>query len=409
MQAAVESVSLFDGPEGEVHLHMSTSPLEREVRGFVPTAAIYKSDGSLMLSYPEHAPYTETRVLPQDVHADPRVETRMVEDGTRLREVTSSLIGEDGDLYSLRISGSLAGIDHTMSVYWRTTLIGVLLFTLLLVTVQGLQAGQLSKRLAALGMHVARVREGHLDGELPEDRTGDEIAALRDVLADATHRLKDARSSQERLVADAAHELRTPLTIMRTSIDLALRRRREADELREALEETRNEVDRLTALASRLLDLAVSGQASLDRATADLKEIVLESVDAFLPEAERRHQSIATDLPDRAVASVHAPSVRQAVDNLLSNATKFAPTGSEIRVALHKTGDRWAFSVEDAGPGIPREQREAVFAPFHRGDDSPSGAGLGLAIVREVAGRHGGRAFVDEASKQTRLIFEVAA
>lgn len=409
-QAAVESVSLFDGPEepeaGDVHLHMGLSPLEKEVRSFAPSAAIYRADGSLVARYPED--WTpEPHVLPRDLSALPQLTTRTLASGERLREVTNSLLGDEKKLYTLRISASLTPIEQTMSFYWRTSVLGAALFVGLLFLLQGMQARRLTRRLEILGRHVTAVREGHLNEVLPEDPVGDEVSALRDLLADATSRLSQARASQERLVADAAHELRTPLTIMRTGIDLALRRERDSAELRTTLEQTRDEVVRLASLASRLLDLAAQGQASLDRASGDLRPIALEAIDAALPAAESRNLQITWDLPDRAMAFVHAPSIRQAVDNLLSNAIKYAPANSGIHVEVKAKGDVWIISVLDSGPGIPATHREAVFAPFHRVPGALPGSGLGLAIVQEVAHQHGGRAFVGEAPVGTRVVLEI--
>jgi len=136
---------------------------------------------------------------------------------------------------------------------------------------------------------------------------------------------------------------------------------------------------------------------------------VMEAVDAALPGAEARGLTVEVDLPEHAVAFIHGPSVRQAVDNLLSNAIKYAPAGSVIRVELRSDGASWIVSVQDPGPGIPREHREAVFAPFHRIPGSLPGAGLGLAIVQEVARRHGGRAYVGDAAQGTRVVLEIAA
>jgi signal transduction histidine kinase len=409
-QAAVESVSLFDGPDepesGDVHLHMELSPLEKEVRAFAPSAAIYRADGSLVSRYPEES-VPEPRVLPRDLKAPPELTTRRLPSGEELREVTNSLLGDEKKVYTLRISASLAPIGQTMSFYWRTSIIGVTLFVGLLFLLQGMQARRLTTRLAILGRHVTAVREGHLNEVLPEDHVGDEVSALRDLLAEATNRLNQARASQERLIADAAHELRTPLTIMRTGIDLALRRKRDAEELRITLEQTRDEVVRLASLASRLLDLAAQGQVSLERASGDLRPIILEAIDAALPAAEARNLSINWELPERATAFVHAPSVRQALDNLLSNAIKYAPNGSEIRVKLSERQDHWAISVFDPGPGIPREHRDTVFAPFHRVPGALPGSGLGLAIVKEVAHQHGGRAFVDEVAPGTSVVLEI--
>ena len=82
------------------------------------------------------------------------------------------------------------------------------------------------------------------------------------------------------------------------------------------------------------------------------------------------------------------------VDNLLANAIKFSPPGSAVELTLRPGEAALTITVEDRGPGVPEAEREAIFAPFHRLQRGSNGAGLGLAIVREVAEAHGGRAFV---------------
>jgi signal transduction histidine kinase len=84
-------------------------------------------------------------------------------------------------------------------------------------------------------------------------------------------------------------------------------------------------------------------------------------------------------------------ALRQAVDNVLSNALRYAPAGTAIEVRLARAGDAWRLTVRDFGPGIPPAELQQVFAPFHRLDRG-GGAGLGLAIVAEVLRDHGGSA-----------------
>ncbi|HSP76989.1 MAG TPA: ATP-binding protein, partial [Myxococcaceae bacterium] len=104
---------------------------------------------------------------------------------------------------------------------------------------------------------------------------------------------------------------------------------------------------------------------------------------------------IRLEAPAREEVWFDAGGVRQAVDNLLSNALKFSPKGREIHVRLWREQERSRLSVADEGPGIPEGERESVFSPFRRLSGDKPGAGLGLAIVREVAQRHGGRVWVE--------------
>lgn len=394
-QAAVESVSLFDGPNGRPHLHMSTSPLEEQVRPFAPTGWLFGPDGELVMRYPEGPEQSPPeRQLPQKSGVPATLRTVEQPDGTRRRELSLSLLAPGGDPYLLRLSASLAQLDASVSTFRRVTLSFAVLLALGLLGLQSWQARRLSSRLLSLARHLARLREGALDQPPPADPTRDEVAALRDVLAEATEKLRAARETQERLVADAAHELRTPLTLMRTSLDLALRRNRDPCELRQALEDTRDEVDRLAALSSRLLDLAALGRDAWDRKAGDLRRVVDDAVEASRGAAESKGVLMTVAGLEQAPAAFHESSVRQAVDNLLSNALKFAPRGSTVTVAVDARDSTWEISVVDEGPGIPAAERDAVFAPFHRVPGSAGGTGLGLAIVREIARRHGGDAAV---------------
>ncbi len=119
---------------------------------------------------------------------------------------------------------------------------------------------------------------------------------------------------------------------------------------------------------------------------------VFESAEGARAAAEDAGVWLEVECERPAEARFNATAMRQALDNLLSNALRFAPKGTAIQLTLRRHGAGWRLSVRDRGPGIPESQREAVFAPFHRGD-ARGGSGLGLAIVSEVTRLHGGRAF----------------
>lgn len=442
-QAAVESVSLFDGPGGRVHLHMATSPLVDSVRPFAPSGDLFGPDGALVMSYPPRLASDSSvpqRLLPGKPGEPPRLTTHIEPDGRRRRDLTVTVAAPAGGLYTLRLRASLSQITASTRAFYQVTLSLALLFVLFLIVLQTLQARRLRARLHRLGEHMAALREGDFERPLPPDSATDEIAELHEVIAEATAKLRAARAGHKRLIADAAHELRTPLTLMRTSIDLALRRERQPAELREALVETRREVDRLTSLCQSLLDLSAVGQGAWDRTLTDLRALVAEAVLAARAEAERRGLLIQFLAPgDAAPALLHESAVRQAIDNLLSNALKFAPRGSTIEVAVDAASTpgrprSLRVSVRDHGPGVPPAYRETIFAPFRQllpasglSPPTPSqaepgatppkaassaapGHGLGLAIAREIAQRHGGRLTLDESvTAGARFLLELPA
>lgn len=405
-QAAIESVSLFDGPSNEPHLHMATSPLVESVRPFAPEGVLFGPDGWEVMRYPPSTVRVEReRLRPMQPGATPVFSTRERR-GVRERMLAATVASPRGQPYTLRLTAGLAQIDAAVAAFHHLALLALLVTMLALVLVQTWQGRSLRRRLTSLSEHVAALSAGNLERALPPERTRDELASLRDVLSQATRAIREARDTRERFIADAAHELRTPLTLMRTSLDLALRRERSNDELKVALRDTREEVDRLSALATRLLDMASLSQDGEKPQRNDLSELLHEATIAAQADAEARGITLRLNAPDHLTLVLKHESVRRAVDNLLSNALKHAR--SEISVSVERTDpEHVALSVHDDGPGIPDAERERVFEPFHRVRGSTGGAGLGLALVREVARMHDGRVFVRSAEQGADVVLEL--
>lgn len=388
-QAAAESVSLFDRADGP-HLHMAESPLLEAVRPFAPTGALFDDQGALAAHFPPLPHPVGGETSPPLEGAPSELSTREVPGGARQRELVVRVKDASGRRYVLRLSASLAQVDESVRAFYVVSLAVTLVVMALLAAVQAWWGRRLSRRLAALSAHLALVQRGQLELPPQEDGEHDEVAELREVLAATTLQLQKARAAQDRLLADAAHELRTPLTLMRTTLDLALRKERSADELRAALIDARTEVDRLARLATALLDVASAARA-WDLSEGNLAEVVDDASEAVRAAAEEAGVWVEVECERPAPARFNATAVRQALDNLLSNALRFAPPRTAIHVTLRRHGDGWRLAVRDRGPGIPEGLREAVFAPFHRGD-ARGGSGLGLAIASEVMRHHHGHA-----------------
>jgi signal transduction histidine kinase len=400
-QAAAESVSLFDRPDGP-HLHLGESPLLESVRPFAPSGELFDDRGALVAHFPPE-PHLTGRIAPS--LDGPAQELSTVDAGaSRTRQLVVRLSSADGRRWALRLSASLAQVDASVRTFHVVAISFALGAGAILLVVQLVLARRLAQRLGRLSSHLERVKQGHLE-EPPPDEGRDEVAGLRRVLADATSQLQRARAVQDRLLADAAHELRTPLTLMRTSLDLALRRERTAEELRTALQDAREEVERLAALAERLLDFAAAGRG-WDTAPGDLHQLLDEAAEAARAQAEVSGVLLEVRGPTPAPARFSAEAMRQAVDNLVANALRFAPKGSTVTLELRRGDASWQIHVLDEGPGIPADQAEAVFSPFHR-LDRRGGSGLGLAIVHEVLRHHGGTARALPAPKGAHLVLEL--
>ena len=392
-QAAVEAVSLFDLAGGAPHLHLDRSELARRLGEPPAETALYGADGRRVLAWPADAALpasvAPSEVLPREI-ASPQT----VRDGDRSqRELRLTVRSPAGRPYLLLLRRSLAERDAALQSYTVVAIVALLTVLLTLFVATGAQVRGLAGRVGALVGHVARLERGELDLDPPSDGTADELAALRDALALATQRLRDARLAEERLIADAAHELRTPLATMRMELDLALRRQRSEAQMRDALARTGNEVDRLAQLTNRLLELR-AGDRTVQRAPLDLAAVANASVARFRPLCADRGLSLAIDAPADAPYVGDGEAIGRALDNLLANAARFAR--NRLVVGLTAAPHGWQLRVGDDGPGVPEAEVHAVFAPFHRLDRSAPGAGLGLAIVADVARAHGGSVWVEQ-------------
>ena len=252
---------------------------------------------------------------------------------------------------------------------------------------------RLRRQAAALS---ARAGESSL--QVPATR--DEIAALAVTMNDLLGRLQRALSRQRAFVADASHELRTPLAVLRGELELADRPGRSREELAVAVRSAAAEADRLARITSDLLLLARSDddQLSLRLERAELRPLLARSAEHAGPRLTEAGLTCRVDAPGGLWARLDPHWIREAIDNLLGNALRFAPRGSVIVLAARADGADLDIEVLDDGPGFPADFLPVAFERFRRPDSGRSrddgGAGLGLAIVQVIARAHGGEAAV---------------
>jgi two-component system OmpR family sensor kinase len=261
---------------------------------------------------------------------------------------------------------------------------------------------------AALAAYVTwpmgRIRKGFrslADGAL-DTRLGSRMGNRRDEISDLARdfdamaeRLQRLVSSRDRLLHDVSHELRSPLARMRVAMDLA---RQRPERTQEVLSRIEAEESRLNLLIGDLLNLSRAESAPADEGlyfdVASLLEVVCADA-AF----EAQPKGVAVDLkiaetlncPAGAPVMVGDPElIRRAIENVVRNAVRFAPSESSVQVDAHIEGGSIVVEVRDSGPGAGPEVRAIMFEPFAKGASATPGAGLGLAIAKRALIAHGG-------------------
>ncbi len=224
-------------------------------------------------------------------------------------------------------------------------------------------------------------------------------------------RLLDLEQMKDEFLSTSAHELRTPLTTILMSAGLALEqleRLAAQDKIDSRVVDLVSLVveggQRMHSLVNDLLDLTrlEQGRATFDLEDLDLREVVSASVESIAPLFDSKSQKLGVHLPEfRCGVLGDRRRLEQVVINLLSNANKYSPSGTQIEIRVVRSGDEYHVAVRDSGPGVPADERERIFDRFYRSSlhrtDRTASTGLGLPIARKVAEMHKGQVGVESA------------
>jgi signal transduction histidine kinase len=224
---------------------------------------------------------------------------------------------------------------------------------------------------------------------------------------------------REEFISSVSHELRTPLTQIRVFAEtLWLSRARSEEEQERALRVIDREARRLSQLVENVLlySRTTRGTLALSTEVFPIAPLVREVLESFSPIAQGRQVALASRLDSDARVRADPQAVRQVLLNVLDNAVKYGPPGQTVRVAVGRENGSARIVVDDEGPGIPPADRERVFERFERlpreRGSAVAGAGIGLAVVRELVVRMRGRCFVastDSAGSGARFVVELPA
>jgi heavy metal sensor kinase len=284
-------------------------------------------------------------------------------------------------------------------------------WTLPLAVISTLALGSLLVRgslrpIAGITRTARRISGTHLDEKLPTTGAGDELDELATTLNEMMDRIRHSVERMQRFSANAAHELRTPLNALRSRLEVTLEQTRSPEEYKKALGETAEQVASLSEAVHAMLRLAQSeaGLPAEHRLPVPLGDLVREVVEFFEPLAAEQDLTLRLGPVCEATVAGEPAWLYQSVANLVDNAIRYTRDGGTIEVALAidvgEHGDESALvRVTDNGIGVEPEERERIFEPYHRVRAGVTrtgpGAGIGLALAREIARAHGGDVTVE--------------
>lgn len=268
--------------------------------------------------------------------------------------------------------------------------------------------GRALRPVEAIRQQVTNITSSELERRVPEPPGDDEIARLARTMNEMLARLQSSRDRQQRFVSDASHELRSPIATIRHELELLLANPDRAD-IVEAASRLLAEDLRMQALVEDLLTLARSDEGTLvaNRRTVDLDDLVFAEASRL-----RGRGIIAVDVSGVSAGQVvgDPAQLTRVIRNLVDNAERHAR--STVTLTVREQHGRVRVVVDDDGPGVPNGDRDRAFERFTRLDEararSVGGYGLGLAIVRDVVGAHGGTAEIENApTGGARLVIEL--
>ncbi len=284
--------------------------------------------------------------------------------------------------------------------------------TILLGVVGGIWLSQLFLyRVDAISRTAEAIIDGDLTQRIPLRGTGDDLDRLAETLNRMLDRMDKLLESVRQASNNIAHDLRTPLSRLGQRLEDARAQARSAADHQVALDAARMEVDALLGTFAALLRIA-EVEAGAQRAAfrgVDLSAIVATVAEAFAPSAEEAGYSLVAEVTPEIAVHGDRELLTQMLVNLVENALRHTPPGTEVRLLLGDQAGRAVLAIEDNGPGVPEAERELVLRRFYRLDHSRStpGSGLGLSLVVAVAELHGAELRLDDARPGLRVILDL--
>jgi signal transduction histidine kinase len=309
--------------------------------------------------------------------------------GEELLLVTVPVVEQQRVVGAVRVSAPTGAVQASVHRSWlRLALIGLGVFAAGLVLAWFL-ATSFAKSLEGVRDAASALGRGDLGARAPTEGPK-ELRAVARAFNDMASTLVANLAAQRDFLANASHQLRTPLTGLKLRLEAL---REQGGEAGTQAAKAEAELDRLNVLVDGLLELARASSVDATGRTVDLSEAARAAVRRWTEPADQAGKRVVLAREQRSEVWGNSTDLAHILDNLIENALRYCPPGTEVTVEAGKDDGRASLRVCDDGPGIPPEDRARIFERFYRGSNGRQagpGTGLGLAIVAELARRWGG-------------------
>lgn len=300
---------------------------------------------------------------------------------------------EDGSILLLTRSVAQAEEMQMFSIYALSSLLFVIV--VLALTMGVFMGRTILARIDNINATAETIMRGDLSRRVPLSGRGDEFDDLAGRLNNMLGRIEQLMQGMREVTDNVAHDLRRPLTRLRNRLDMILLEERSPELYRQTIKKAIHDSEELVTTFNVILQIAQAeaGTLRVKMEDVDLAGVAIQVGEFYRPVAGQRMQRVVVDAERPVTVHGNRDLLSQAVSNLLDNAIKYSPRGGLVLVQVEHMDEGARISVSDSGPGIPVADRERVVQRFTRLDQARStpGNGLGLSLVKAIAGLHGAK------------------
>lgn len=284
-------------------------------------------------------------------------------------------------------------LDEVENIVLRALSLGLLPMLLLSILSGTILAVRAHRRIASVHAAIGQVRSGQLSGRLPVRGTGDDLDRLADAVNGMLREIEQLFYDIRGVSDSIAHDLRTPLSRVRNRLERSREEAQTIEEFQGSIDKAIVHVDQTLAVISSILRISAidHGRRQTGFAPVQLAKVLKDAVELYEPLAEEKNVSIKLVLEHTDPVTGDQDLLLEAIGNLLDNAIKFTPSGTEVMLSMENSQAGIRIRISDQGPGVKLEEREQVFKRFYRSERSRSvtGSGLGLSLVASIMTLHG--------------------